>query len=141
MIELQVYATKKQAGWRLFFVFGGVAGFAALQAEEVVALEIVAVLHAESGVNELLGEDLDGEQRVATIQTALERYFDDFGIVMPENHVLGLDGIDVLFLLLALLDIAVQFTVLGNGMAPELAAATGLLANLELDTFLFLVLG
>lgn len=124
----------------LFFVIGSIAGFAALQAEEIVALEVVAMFHAESWVHKLLGEYFDRKQRVATVETAFERNFDDFGIVMPENHVLGLDRIDVLFLLLALLDIAVQFTVLGNGMAPELSAATGLLANLKLDTFLFLVL-
>jgi hypothetical protein len=57
---------------------------------------------------------------------------------VAEDDVLGLDALDVLLLLLALLDVAVQFAVLGNRVTPEFAAAAGFLANLELDTlFLF----
>ena len=107
-------------------------------ADEVFALEVVPVLHAEAGVDRLLGENLDGEQLVAPVQAALEREVHGFRVVVAEDDVLGLDALDVLLLLLALLDIAVQFAVLGNRVAPEFAAAAGFLANLELDTlFLF----
>jgi len=44
-------------------------------------------------------------------------------------------------LLLALLDIAMQLAILGNGMAPEFTTATRLLTDFELDAFLFFVLG
>ena len=45
------------------------------------------------------------------------------------------------FCLLAQLDVAVQFAVLGNRVSPEFASAAGFLANLELDALLFLVFG
>lgn len=107
-------------------------------ADEVFALEVVPVLHAEAGVDRLLGENLDGEQLVAPVQAALEREVHGFRVVVAEDDVLGLDALDVLLLLLALLDVAVQFAVLGNRVTPEFAAAAGFLANLELDTlFLF----
>ena len=107
-------------------------------ADEVFALEVVPVLHAEARVDRLLREHLDGEQLVAAVEAALEGQVHGFRIVVAEDDVLGLDAFDVLLLLLALLDVAVQFAVLGDGVAPELAAAARLLANLELDTlFLF----
>ena len=96
------------------------------------------MLHAEARVDRLLREHLDGEQFVAAVEAALEGQVHGFRIVVAEDDVLGLDAFDVFLLLLALLDVAVQFAVLGDGVAPELAAAARLLANLELDTlFLF----
>ena len=110
-------------------------------ADEVFALEVVPVLHAEARVDRLLREHLDGEQFVAPVQAALEREVHGFRVVVAEDDILGLDALDVLLLLLALLDIAVQFAVLGNRVAPEFAAATGFLANLELDTLFLFVFG
>ena len=96
------------------------------------------MLFAETGVDVLLGEHADDEGFVAAFEAALEGEIHGFRVVVAENDVLGLDAFDVLLLLLALLDVAVQFAVLGDGVAPELAAAARLLANLELDTlFLF----
>ena len=99
------------------------------------------MLHAEARVDRLLREHLDGEQFVAPVQAALEREVHGFRVVVAEDDILGLDALDVLLLLLALLDIAVQFAVLGNRVAPEFAAATGFLANLELDTLFLFVFG
>ena len=107
-------------------------------ADEVFALEVVPVLHAKTWVHRLLGEHLDGEELVATFQAALEREVHGLGVVVAEDDVLGFDALDILLLLLAQLDVAVQFAVLGDRVAPELAAAARFLANLELDTlFLF----
>ena len=99
------------------------------------------MFHAETRIHGLLGEDLDGEQLVAAFQTALEGQVHRFRVVVAEDDVLGLDAFHVLFLLLAQLDVAVQFAVLGNRVSPELAATAGLLADFELDTLLFLVFG
>ena len=136
-------------GWREFFGKKGenappVAVLRVLflhDADEVLALEVVAVFHAETRIHGLLGEDLDGEQLVAAFQTALEGQVHRFRVVVAEDDVLGLDAFHVLFLLLAQLDVAVQFAVLGNRVSPELAATAGLLADFELDTLLFLVFG
>ena len=111
------------------------------QAQEVCAPEIVAVLFAETGVNVLFREDPDGEGLVAAFEAALEGEIHGFRVVVAENDVLGLDVVHVLFLLLALLDVAVQFAVLGNRVAPEFAAAAGFLTDFQLDTLLLFVLG
>ena len=109
--------------------------------EEVGAFEVVPVLHAEARVNVLLRENADGEGVVATVEAALEFQVHGFGVVVAEDDVLGFDVLDIFFLLLALLDVAVQFAVLGNRVAPEFAAAAGFLANFQLDTLFLLVLG
>ena len=110
-------------------------------AQEVGALEVVAVFVAETGVDVLLGEDSYGELLVAAFEAALEGQVHGLRVVVAEDDVLGLDVLDVLLLLLALLDVAVQFAVLGDRMAPEFAAAARFLADFQLDTLLFLVLG
>jgi len=99
------------------------------------------VLHAEARVDGLLGEHLDGEQFVAALETALEGQVHCLGVVVAEDDVLGLDALDVLLLLLAQLDVAVQFAVLGDRVAPELTTAAGFLANLQFNALLFLVFG
>ncbi len=109
-------------------------------AQEVGALEVVTMFVAETGVDVLLGEDADGELLVAAFQTALEGQVHGFRVIVAEDDVLGLDVLDVLLLLLALLDVAVQFAVLGDRMAPEFAAAARFLADFQLNTLLFLVL-
>ena len=109
--------------------------------EEVGTLEVVPVFHAEARVNVLLRENADGEGVVATVEAALEFQVHGFGVVVAEDDVLGFDVLDIFFLLLALLDVAVQFAVLGNRVTPEFAAAAGFLADFELDTLLFLVFG
>lgn len=125
----------------LFLVIGSIAQLPALQAQKIIALEIVAVFDAETGINELLGKNLDRKQLVATFQTAFERNFKNFGVIMAEDHVFRLDGIDIFLLLLPLFDIAVELAIFSDRVAPELAAATGFLANLEFDTFFLFVLG
>ena len=110
-------------------------------AQEVFPLEVVPVLHAEAGVNRLLGEHLDGELFVAAFQTALEGEVHGLRIVVAEDDVLGLDAVHALLLFLALLDVAVQFAVLGDGVAPELAAAARFLADFQLDALFLFVLG
>ncbi len=108
--------------------------------QEVGALEVVAMLVAETRIDVLLGEDADGELVVATFQAASEGQVHGLGVIVAEDDVLGLDVLDVLLLLLALLDVAVQFAVLGDRMAPEFAAAARFLADFQLNTLLFLVL-
>ena len=109
--------------------------------EEIRAFEVVPVLHAEARVDVLFREHADGEGVVATFEAALEFQVHGFGVVVAEDDVLGFDVFDIFFLLLALLDVAVQFAVLGNRVSPEFAAATGFLANFELDAFFLFVLG
>lgn len=99
------------------------------------------MFHAEARIDVLLGEYADGERVVAAFETALEIQVHGFRVVVAENDVLGLDVLDILFLLLALLDVAVQLAIFGNRVSPELAAATGFLADFELDTLFLLVLG
>lgn len=99
------------------------------------------MFHAEAGVHILLREHLDGELLVAAVQAALEGQVHGFRVVVAEYDVLGLDVLDVLLLLLALLDIAVQLAVLGNRVAPEFAPATGFLANFKFDALFLLVFG
>jgi len=111
-----------------------------LQADEIRALKIVAMFEAKTRIEELLREHLDGEIALAAFETALERDFNHIGVSMAEKHILGLDAIEFLFLLLTLLDIAMEFTIFGNGMTPKLTTATRLLANLELDAFLLFIL-
>lgn len=108
--------------------------------EEVGTLEVVPVFHAEARVNVLLRENADGEGVIATIEAALEFEVHGFRIVVAEDDVLGFDVLDVLLLLLALLDVAVQFAILRNRVSPEFAAATGFLTDFELDAFLLFVL-
>ena len=99
------------------------------------------MLHAETGVDRLLGEYLDGELFVAAFQAALEGEVHSLRVVVAEDNVLGLDAVQALFLFLALLDVTVQFAVLGDGVAPELAAAARFLANFQLDALFLFVLG
>ena len=110
-------------------------------ADEVLALEVVPVFQAETRIDGLLGEDLDGKEFVAALETALEGQVHRLGVVVAEDDVLGLDALDVLLLLLAQLDVAVQFAVLGDRVAPELTTAAGFLANLQFNALLFLVFG
>lgn len=109
-------------------------------AQEVGSLEVVAVFFAETGVDVLLGEHLDGEHFVAAFQAALEGQVHGLGVVVSEDDVLGFDVFHILLLLLALLDVAVQFAVLGDRMAPEFTAAARFLADFQLDTLFLLVL-
>lgn len=110
-------------------------------AQEVGALEVIAVFFAETGIDVLLGEHLDGEHFVAAFEAALEGQVHGLGVVVTEDDVLGFDVFHILLLLLALLDVAVQFAVLGDRMAPEFAAAARFLANFQLDTLFLFVLG
>ena len=108
--------------------------------EEIRTFEVVAVFHAEARIDVLLRENADGEGLVATVEAALEFKVHGFRVVVAEDNVLGFDVLDILLLLLALLDVAVQFAVLGDRVAPEFAAAAGFLADFELDAFLLFVL-
>lgn len=108
---------------------------------EVFALEIVAVFFAETGVDVLLGEYADVEGFVAAVKTALEDQVHGFGVVVAEDDVLGFDVLYIFLLLLTLLDVAVQFAVLGDRVAPELAAAARFLTDFQLDALLLFVLG
>ena len=109
-------------------------------ADEVLALEVVPVFQAEAGIHGLLGEDLDGKRPVAAFEAALEGEVHGLRVVVAEDDVLGLDAFHVLLLLLAQLDVAVQFAVLRDRVTPEFTAATGFLADFELDAFLLFVL-
>ena len=108
--------------------------------EEIRTLEVVAVFHAEARIHILLRENADGEGVVASVEAALEFEVHGFRVVVAEDDVLGLDVFDVLLLLLALLDVAVQFAVLGDRVTPEFTAAAGFLADFELDAFFLFVL-
>lgn len=110
------------------------------QTDEIRPLEIVPMLVAKARIDELLGENLDFEQVVAAVQTAAELEIDDIRVIVPEHDVLRIDIFDILLLLLAVLDVAVKRTVLGNRMSPKFAPATRLLTNLELDAFLLFIL-
>ena len=98
------------------------------------------MFHAEARIDVLFRENADSEGLVATVEAALEFEVHGFRVVVAEDDVLGFDVLDVLLLLLALLDVAVQFAVLRDRVAPEFATAAGFLANFELDAFLLFVL-
>ena len=98
------------------------------------------MFHAEARVHVLLRENADREGVVATVEAALEFEVHGFRVVVTEDDVLGFDVLDVFLLLLALLDVAVQFAILRNRVSPEFTAATGLLTDFELDAFLLFVL-
>ena len=98
------------------------------------------MLHAEARIDVLFRENADSEGLVATVEAALEFEVHGFRVVVAEDDVLGFDVLDILLLLLALLDVAVQFAVLGDRVAPEFATAAGFLADFELDAFLLFVL-
>ena len=98
------------------------------------------MFHAEARIHILLRENADRERVVAAFEAALEFQVHGFRVVVAENDVLGFDVLDILLLLLALLDVAVQFAVLGDRVAPEFAATAGFLADFELDAFLLFVL-
>ena len=110
-------------------------------AQVVCALEIVTVFFAEAGVDVLLREHADAEGFVATFETALEGEVHGLGVVVAEDDVLGLDAVQALLLLLAELDVAVQFAVLGDGVSPELASTTRFLTDFQLDSLFLFVLG
>lgn len=99
------------------------------------------MFHAEARVHVLLRENADREGLVTAIEAALEFEVHGFRVVVTEDDVLGFDVLDVFLLLLALLDVAVQFAVLCNRVTPEFASATRLLANLEFDALFLLVFG
>lgn len=129
--------SRKKSGLR-----GRKCGLAVLflhNSDEVFAFEVVPVFHAEARVDRLFRENLDGEHLVASFEAALEGEVHGFRVVVAEDDVLGLDALGVLLLLLAQLDIAVLFAILGDGVAPEFATATRFLADFELDALLFLV--
>ena len=98
------------------------------------------MFHAEARVDVLLREHADRERVVAAFEAALEFQVHGFRVVGAEDYVFGLDVLDILLLLLALLDVAVQFAVLGDRVAPEFTTAAGFLADFQLDAFLFFVL-
>jgi len=101
-------------------------------------LKIIAMSHTKARIDKLLGKYLDPKHVIAAFQTALKWQFKNFCVVVPENHIAGFHTFHVLFLLLALLDVAVLFTVLRNGVPPKLF--TALLTNLQLDAFFLFVL-
>ncbi len=109
-------------------------------AQEVRPLEVVAMLVAETRIYVLFRKNSYGEPFVAPFEAAPEGEVHGLRVVMAEDDILGFDVVDVLLLLLALLDVAVQFAVLGNRVAPEFTAAAWLLANFQLDALFFLVL-
>lgn len=96
---------------------------------------------AETGVNVLLGEHADAKGLAAAVEAALEGQVHGLGVVVAEDDVLGFDVFDIFLLLLTLLDVAMQFAVLGNRMAPEFAPATRFLTDFELDALFLLVFG
>ncbi len=98
------------------------------------------MLVAKARIDELLRENLDFEQVFTTFQAATELEIDDIGVIVTEHDVLRVDVFDILFLLLAILDVAVQRTVLGDRVAPKFAPAARFLADLELDAFLLFIL-
>lgn len=97
------------------------------------------MFHAEAGIYELLGKDLDEVSVGATVQAALEFKVEHFGIVVLEHHILDVDAFELFFVLGALLDVAMQFAILRNGMSPELAATAAFLANFKLNALLFFI--
>lgn len=99
------------------------------------------MFHAEARVHVLFWENLDGKLLVATVEAALEGEVHGFRIVVAEDNILGFDVLDIFLLFLTLLDVAMQFAVLGNRMAPEFAPATRFLADFELDALFLLVFG
>lgn len=111
-----------------------------LQPDKVRPLKIIAVFQTETRIQELFREYLDGKLVLATFEATLESDLHYVGVGVTEEHVLGFDAVEFFLLLLPLLDVAMQFAILGNWMSPELTAATGLLADLQLDAFLFFVL-
>lgn len=98
------------------------------------------MLVAKARIDELLRKNLDFEQVFTTVQAAAELEIDDIGVIVAENDVLRVNVFDILFLLLAVLDVAVQRTVLGYRVAPKFATAARFLADLELDAFLLFIL-
>lgn len=98
------------------------------------------MLVAKARIDELLRENLDFEQVFATFQAATELEIDDIGVIVTKHDVLRVDVFDILFLLLAVLDVAVQRTVLGDRVTPKFASAARFLADLELDAFLLFIL-
>jgi len=109
--------------------------------QEIGSFKVISVFHAEARIHVLLRENANGEGVVATFEAALEFQVHGFRVVVAEDDILGFDVFDVFLLLLALLDVAVQFAILGNRVSPEFTAATGFLADFELDAFLLFVLG
>lgn len=136
MSEANIAQTAKSLkGYRRLF-------FAVLlphQAKEIRPLEVIAVFGTKTGVHELLGKYFDFERVVAPFKAAAERQIKDFRVIVPENDVLRINVFQVLLLLLAILDVAMKRTILGNRMPPELATAARFLANFELDAFFLLV--
>jgi hypothetical protein len=108
--------------------------------EEIRTLEVVPVFHAESRIDVLFREHADSERVVAPFEAALEFQVHGFRVVVAEDDVFGFDVLDILLLLLTLLDVAVQFAVLRDRVAPEFAATAGFLADFELDAFFLFVL-
>ncbi len=98
------------------------------------------MLVAKARIDELLRENLDFEQVFTTFQAATELEIDDIGVIVTKHDVLRVDVFDILFLLLAVLDVAVQRTVLGDRVTPKFASAARFLADLELDAFLLFIL-
>ena len=98
------------------------------------------MLHAIARINELLRENLHHVFLNAAFQATEEFQIQNLGVIVLEHHVLDVDAFEFLLMLGALLDVAMQFAILRDRMSPELAGATGLLANLKFDALLFFVL-
>lgn len=96
---------------------------------------------AESRIDELLRKHLDFKQIVAAFETAAELEVEHVSVIVAEDDILRVNVFDVFFLLLAILDVAVKFAVLGDGMSPEFSATARLLTDLELDALFLLILG
>lgn len=107
----------------------------------MLAFVVVAVLHAKSWVDVLLGEYLESKLLAAAFQATEKGEFCNFSVVVSEDHVAGLEGLLVFFLDLSLLDIAVEFAILGDGVSPEFLAASRVLTYLEFNAFFLFVLG
>lgn len=108
---------------------------------EMLAFVVVSVLHAKAWVYVLLGENLEGEFLAAAFKAAQKWEFCNFGIVVAEDHVASFEGLLVFLLDLSLLDIAVKFAILGDGVSPEFLAASRVLTHLEFNAFFLFVFG
>jgi hypothetical protein len=108
---------------------------------EVRPTEVIAVFDAITGINELLRKNLDDVVLVATFQAAQEVQIENLGVIVLENHIFDVNAFEFLFVFRPLLDITMQFAILGNGMAPKLFSAARFLANFELYAFFLFVFG
>lgn len=97
------------------------------------------MLFTKARIDKELGEDVDRELFLAPFETAFEIELDRIGEVVAKDHVVRFDRLVLFLLLLAIFNVAVFGAVLRNRVTPKLLAATGLLADLEFDSFFLFV--